>query len=77
MKNETVIRNVTLDDAKRISEIYKPYVNETAGSFEYDAHDEEEIKIHRHLGFKVVGTFTHCGIKFDRYYNMVWAKKLI
>lgn len=34
----------SLQDAKQISEIYAPYVKNTAISFEYEAPDEEEIR---------------------------------
>ena len=39
-----VIRDVTVDDAKRLSEIYSYYVENTAVSFEYDAPTEEEFR---------------------------------
>lgn len=32
---------------------------------------------HRHLGYKLVGTFTDCGYKFGRWYDMVWMEKII
>lgn len=35
------------------------------------------IEFHEHLGFKQVGEFHNCGYKFDRWYNMVWAEKII
>ena len=36
-------RKVTVDDAKRIAEIYRPYVESTAISFEYTAPTADEI----------------------------------
>ena len=39
-----VIRDVTVEDAKRLSEIYSYYVENTAVSFEYDAPTEEEFR---------------------------------
>lgn len=35
------------------------------------------LDFHKHLGFDVVGTFRKCGFKFDRWYDMVWAEKII
>lgn len=32
---------------------------------------------HQHMGFRKVGTFTKCGYKFGRWYNMIWMEKLI
>lgn len=38
------IRVAMMEDAKQISEIYAPYVEDTAISFEYEAPDEAEIR---------------------------------
>lgn len=40
---EKMIRTADLKDAKQIAEIYRPYVENTAISFEYDAPSEEEM----------------------------------
>ena len=32
-------------------------------------------QFHAHLGFRLVGTFEHCGRKFDRWYDMIWMEK--
>lgn len=32
---------------------------------------------HRKLGFREVGTFSRCGYKFDRWYDMVWMERII
>lgn len=32
---------------------------------------------HEHLGFKIVGKFTKCGYKFNRWYDMIWLEKII
>lgn len=32
---------------------------------------------HAHLGFKKIGTFTACGYKFGRWYDMIWMEKII
>ncbi len=38
-----------------------------------------EASYHFHLrqGFKLVGTFKHCGFKFDEWFNMIWMEKQI
>ena len=35
------------------------------------------IDFHEHIGFVRVGMFRSCGYKFGRWYDMVWAEKLI
>ena len=35
------------------------------------------LGFHTHLGYRLVGEFTQCGCKFDRWYNMVWMEKLL
>lgn len=35
------------------------------------------IRFHEHLGFRRIGVFERCGYKFGRWYNMVWAEKLL
>ena len=32
---------------------------------------------HKKMGFTLVGEFTKCGYKFNRWYNMIWMEKLI
>ena len=32
---------------------------------------------HAHMGFRLAGTFHHCGTKFGRWYHMIWMEKLI
>lgn len=39
-----MIRDVTLNDARRIAEIYNYYIEETVVTFEYDSVTEEEIR---------------------------------
>ncbi len=34
-------------------------------------------EFHSHMGFKTLGTFTKCGYKFGRWYDMIWMEKLI
>ena len=35
------------------------------------------VRFHEQLGFKIVGKFTECGKKFNRWYSMVWMEKII
>ena len=42
---------------------------------EYLNRNSEEF--HAHMGFKKIGTFTKCGYKFNRWYNMIWMEKII
>lgn len=38
---------------------------------------DNSIRFHEHLGFRRIGVFERCGYKFGRFYNMVWAEKLL
>lgn len=44
-------------------------------------HDEyltmDSVEFHKRMGYRIVGEFQGCGYKFGRWYNMVWAEKLI
>lgn len=42
--NEIIIRMATIEDAKRLLDIYQYYVRETAITFEYDVPSEEEFR---------------------------------
>ncbi|MBR5867836.1 MAG: GNAT family N-acetyltransferase [Clostridia bacterium] len=35
------------------------------------------IAFHTAMGFRMVGEFSRCGYKFDRWYNMCWMEKII
>lgn len=35
------------------------------------------VRFHEKLGFTYVGRFHKCGIKFNRWYDMIWMEKLI
>lgn len=35
------------------------------------------IRFHERMGYRRIGVFTRCGHKFGRWYNMVWAEKLL
>ncbi|MCR5732448.1 MAG: GNAT family N-acetyltransferase [Sphaerochaetaceae bacterium] len=39
--------------------------------------DHNSVSFHEHMGFTLAGSFSQCGYKFDRYYNMVWMEKII
>lgn len=32
---------------------------------------------HAHMGYRTVGTFSQCGYKFGRWYDMIWMEKFI
>lgn len=34
-------------------------------------------RFHEHLGFRLAGTFRSCGLKFGRWYDMVYMEKII
>lgn len=38
---------------------------------------KNSAEFHKHLGFTVAGKFNKCGYKFGRWYNMIWAEKII
>ena len=42
---------------------------------EYLTRNSEQF--HRHMGFVKIGTFHKCGLKFGRWYNMIFMEKLI
>ena len=42
---------------------------------EYLTHNSE--RFHTGMGFKQVGKFERCGLKFGRWYSMVWMEKMI
>ena len=42
---------------------------------EYLSGDSEAF--HGHLGFRTVGVFHECAVKFGRWYSMVWMEKII
>ena len=49
----------------------------------YPTGDEDEyltknsVGFHEHMGYRLVGEFTKCGYKFDRWYDMVWMEKFL
>ena len=38
---------------------------------------KNSVQFHEHLGYKMVGKFSNCGYKFERWYHMVWMEKII
>lgn len=39
--------------------------------------DDNSVRFHEHLGYRMVGQFHKCGYKFGRWYDMVWMEKII
>ncbi len=39
--------------------------------------DNNSVEFHQHMGYRIVGTFNKCGLKFGRWYDMVWMERLI
>lgn len=37
----------------------------------------DSVEFHKRMGYRIVGEFHGCGYKFGRWYNMVWAEKII
>lgn len=35
------------------------------------------VHFHEKMDYRMVGTFSRCGYKFDRWYDMVWMEKLL
>lgn len=58
--------------------VLRVYACITATERENDAHlTDASIRFHRKLGYRLAGEFTHCGRKFDKWYNVVWMEKPI
>ncbi len=39
--------------------------------------DNNSVDFHSHMGYRMVGTFSHSGYKFGRWYDMSWMEKHI
>ena len=39
--------------------------------------DDGSPRFHAKCGYTEVGRFRRCGVKFDRYYDMIWMEKLL
>lgn len=39
--------------------------------------NQNSANFHQKMGFKIVGKFTKCGKKFNRWYDMIWLEKII
>lgn len=50
-------------------------IGDPAEEDEYLTRDSE--RFHRRLGYQKIGTFSRCGYKFGRWYNMIWMEKII
>lgn len=36
---------------------------------------KNSVGFHQHMGYRMVGKFTQCGYKFNRWYDMIWMEK--
>ncbi len=57
--------------------VYNLYACVAAPIIEDEYLTNNSIDFHLHMGYSLVGTFTRCGRKFDRWYNMVWLEKIL
>lgn len=48
-----------------VTDVEDEYLNNNSADF------------HAHMGFTKVGTFSKCGYKFNRWYDMIWMEKII
>lgn len=66
-----------LEDISRAQNLFNLYacIGEPIVPGEYLT--DNSIRFHEHLGFRRIGVFERCGYKFGRWYNMVWAEKLL
>lgn len=66
-----------LEDISRAQNLFNLYacIGEPIVPDEYLT--DNSIRFHEHLGFRRIGVFERCGYKFGRWYNMVWAEKLL
>lgn len=39
--------------------------------------NDNSMKFHEHMGYRMVGRFCKCGYKFNRWYDMIWMEKII
>ncbi len=64
-----------LSRAQGIANLYACIGEPQGEDDEYLTHGS--TRFHERMGFRRVGVFERCGYKFGRWYNMVWAEKLI
>ena len=38
---------------------------------------KNSAEFHAHLGYRLAGKFYNCGLKFGRWYHMIWMEKII
>ena len=48
-----------------------------AGGCDDEFLSKNSAEFHEHMGYRMVGRFTQCGYKFNRWYDMVWMEKHI
>ncbi len=39
--------------------------------------DTNSLDFHTHIGYETIGRFHRCGLKFGRWYDMVWMEKIL
>ena len=37
----------------------------------------DSMRFHQHMGYRLAGKFTRCGVKFGRWYSVIWMEKII
>ena len=67
----------TLEKILKRQKIQNMYACITSSEAE-DAHfTNDSSKFHDHMGFSLIGTFSRCGYKFGKWYDMIWMEKMI
>lgn len=66
-----------LEDILRKMGITNLYACIAAAEKEDEYLTDNSIGFHKHMGYVCVGRFSKCGHKFGRWYDMVWAEKMI
>ena len=46
-----------------------------AGECDDEFLTKNSVQFHEHMGYRMVGRFTQCGYKLNRWYDMVWMEK--
>lgn len=66
-----------LEEELRKRGIYNLYacISDPIVEDEYLTRDSE--RFHTRMGYKLAGIFHKCGIKFNRYFNVIWMEKIL
>lgn len=68
----------SLEEACRRGGIRNLYACVTFPTADDDEHiSPDSIRFHESMGFRTIGHFTKCGLKFGRWYDVIWMEKLI